>query len=101
MSPRSPQSGGYLADMTPAVTALRYFASYIKYDLRRTPGNHLIFNSNAVHGGLNQRFLNYLFRQRHRAQAAAGAKLHVVLQASLDTHATFCVTLLSFVAAWS
>jgi len=28
------------------------------HDLRRAPGDYLIFDSNAVHGGLNQRFLN-------------------------------------------
>ncbi len=30
------------------------------YDLRRTPGDHRDFASNAVHGGLNQRFPRHL-----------------------------------------
>ena len=30
------------------------------YDLRRTPGDHRNFASNAVHGGLNQRFPKYI-----------------------------------------
>src|SRR3990167_6539024 len=42
--------------MTPAVTLLHSLASYVNYNLRCAPCNHLIFNSNAVHGGLNQRF---------------------------------------------
>ncbi len=66
---RQPRPSGLRQNAASA--ALRSSVSYFEYDLRRAPRIHPHFASNAIRGGLNQRFRYYTNPQAISSHSSA------------------------------